>query len=62
MLAEKEKVLLIPSSAIDKDGNVTILTENQEYKTVSVELAVCDDKHVEILSGIKEEDIILTNP
>lgn len=62
VLAEKEKVLLIPSSAIDKDGNVTILTENQEYKTVSVELGVCDDKYVEILSGIKEGDIILTNP
>lgn len=62
VLAEKEQVLLISSSAIDKDGNVTILIENQEYKTVPVELGVCDDKYVEILSSIKEGYIILTNP
>jgi len=62
VLAEKENVLLIPSSAINKDGNVIILSDNQNYRTISVELGVCDDKYVEVLSGLKVGDIILTNP
>ncbi len=64
ILAEKNHVLLLPSSAIfEEEGKKYVLREGQDKKQtlrVFVETGLTDGKNTEILSGLNEGDIILS--
>lgn len=59
----KSEVLLVPSRAIMRDGRakkVRILKENDKIETVDVSVGIEGSETVEILSGIKEGDRVVT--
>jgi len=59
----QENALLIPEEAIyrEKTENYVLIKQNngQEPLRVAVKLGVSDDKHVEVISGISQRDIII---
>lgn len=64
ILAEKNHVLLVPSLVIfEEEGNKFVLREGQDKKQtikVVVETGLTDGKNTEIISGLDEGDVILT--
>ena len=63
ILQGKDSALLIPNEAVykEKDGDFVYLKQDngREPKAVSVKLGISDDKNVEVLSGINENDRII---
>lgn len=61
----KGDVLLVPQSAVrkEKDGDYVLVKENnsKEPAKVRVTLGISDDKNIEVLSGITENDRIIVN-
>jgi len=59
----KPNALLIPQEAVhkEKDQNVVYVIQNngQEPQAINVKLGISDDKNVEVLSGITENDRII---
>jgi multidrug efflux pump subunit AcrA (membrane-fusion protein) len=60
---EKSDALLVPLEAVkrDKDGSYVLLSQGMGNKPVErrVELGISDEKNVEIISGISEQDKIV---
>ena len=63
ILQGKDHALLIPNEAVhkEKDRDFVYLKQNngREPQAVSVKLGISDDKNVEVLSGINENDRII---
>lgn len=64
--AEKNNVLILPADAVrQENGNVpTVLapdtSEKNRPKTKTIEVGLSDGKHVEIVAGLEEGDVVLT--
>jgi len=58
--ADKKDVLVVPQSAIVKDNIVFIVNTNKAEKRF-VNLGIQNENNVQILSGINEGDIVITN-
>lgn len=59
--ASQKSALTIPQEAL-RDDNSVVLRANNELKSQKVEAGIKSDTHVEIKSGLNENDRILLNP
>lgn len=59
----KENVLLVPSSAVQTVGSATTVKvlKNGQVATVEVEIGDSSDSQTEIISGLSEEDTVVTS-
>lgn len=63
LIEEKNDILVIPVDAVHKNGESFVFVkkpDNKEPAKVRVELGITDDKDVEVISGLTEEDRVLT--
>ena len=63
-IGEVEDVLAVPANAVyevDKQHAVK-LKEGKEWRQRIVEIGLSDGKHTQIKSGLKEGDVVMTNP
>jgi macrolide-specific efflux system membrane fusion protein len=63
MVQDKKNILIIPVDAVYKNGESYVLLKQPNAKEpvkVRVELGITDDKNIEVISGIKENDQIIT--
>jgi len=60
VLAEEKDALVVPQSAIVKDNTVFIVKNNKAEKRI-VNLGIQNENEVQILSGINEREIVITN-
>ena len=60
--AEVDDVLAVPIRAIKYDGSrvYVFMLDGTDLKEVDVEIGVAGDQYVEILSGLKEGDEVVT--
>jgi len=60
---DKENVLLIPQEAVrnEKDGTYVLIKQKNDKEPVkeSIKLGISDDKNVEVLSGLTENDRVI---
>jgi len=63
ILEVKDNVLLVPSSAVQKqnDQNVVQVMKGEQEQTVDVEVGLISDTQTEILSGLSEGDEVVTS-
>jgi len=63
ILEVKDNVLLVPSSAIQKqnDQNVVKVMKGKQQQAVNVEVGLSSDTQTEIISGLSEGDEIITS-
>ena len=63
ILETKDNVLLIPSSAIQRQGdqNIVRIMEGEREQTVTVETGLTSDTQTEITSGLSEGDVIVVS-
>ena len=63
ILETKDNVLLVPSSAIQRQGdqNVVRVMKGKKEQTVSVEIGLTSDTQTEILSGLSEGDEVVVS-
>jgi len=62
MVQDKKDILTIPVDAVHKNGETYVLLKQPDSKEpvrARVELGITDDKNVEVVSGISEDDCIL---
>jgi len=62
MVQNKKDILIIPAEAVHKNGKTYVLVKqsnNKEPVKTSVELGITDDKNIEVISGINENDRII---
>ena len=62
MVQDKKDILVIPVDAVYKNGESYVLLKQPNSKEpvkVRVELGITDDKNIEVISGIKENDRII---
>ncbi|RLD60372.1 MAG: efflux RND transporter periplasmic adaptor subunit [Bacteroidetes bacterium] len=60
ILAEEKDALVVPQSAIVKDNTVFIVNNHKAEKRI-VSLGIQNENEVQILSGINEREIVITN-
>jgi len=63
MVQDKENILIIPVAAVYKNGESYVLLKQPNGKEpikAGVELGITDDKNIEVISGISENDRIIT--
>ena len=60
VIYEKSEVLLIPTSAVIKNGGKKIVTkiENGKDTKVEIEIGVSDNENTEVTSGLSEGDVV----
>jgi multidrug efflux pump subunit AcrA (membrane-fusion protein) len=59
---DKENILTIPSEAVHKNGETYVLVKqpnSREPVKTNVKLGISDDKNVEVISGVSENDRII---
>lgn len=64
LLETKENVLLLSTQAIQKKDNlsyVMVRSANGKLKQIEIETGLSDGKQTEILSGLNENDVVLTS-
>jgi macrolide-specific efflux system membrane fusion protein len=63
ILEVKNNVLLVPSSAVQKqnDQNVVQVMKGKQGQTVNIEVGLSSDTQTEILSGLSEGDEVITS-
>ena len=63
ILEVKDNVLLVPSSALQKQGdqNVIRVMKEKEQQTVNVEIGLTSETQIEILSGLSEGDEVVVS-
>jgi len=61
MAQSKENILIIPVTAVYKNGESYVLVKQPDGRTVKtrVKLGMTDDKNIEVISGISENDLII---
>lgn len=61
-IAKRDNVLLVPTSAIKKQGadNVVDVLENNHPVEKKVELGISDSQHTEVVSGLNEGEQVIT--
>jgi Membrane-fusion protein len=62
MVEDKQNILTIPVDAVYKDGENYVLVrkpDSNELEKKRVQLGITDDKNIEVISGIKENDRII---
>jgi cobalt-zinc-cadmium efflux system membrane fusion protein len=60
---ENAEALVAPVAAVQFDGkqHFVFIRRGNEFRASSVEIGVTNDEHTEILSGVREGDIVATN-
>jgi RND family efflux transporter MFP subunit len=63
ILEVKDNVLLVPSSAVQKqnDQNVVQVMKGKQQQVVNVEVGLISDTQIEIISGLSEGDEVITS-
>lgn len=62
IVSQKNGVMVIPENAVNNDGTVTVIDEeNDTTENVAVELGTFDDNNIEVISGLNVGDTILVN-
>jgi len=62
MVADKQNILIIPAEAVTKNGETYCLVEQpngKEPEKRRVTLGITDDKNIEVISGVTENDRII---
>jgi len=62
IIEAKDNVLLVPSSAIQKQNGQNIVTvlENGKERQKQVEVGISSDTQTEIISGLSQEEVVIT--
>ena len=62
IVQDKEKILMIPVEAVNKNGDNYVLlkeSDKKEPRKARVELGITDDKNFEVISGVTQSDKIV---
>ncbi len=62
IIKDKKGILIIPMDAVYKNGEKYCLVKQADAKEpvkTKVELGITDDKNIEVLSGLSEEDVLI---